>query len=195
VSLHGAALPLAAAVRSDRRHLALSVLQVHRPFNSVPVGGAQVGSGGQSCVTTHRASVGRRGLVLGDEHQHAVVSDGVDDGVGHTAPVRLGVSVLEVEALEQLGGRLLGPLGRLGVRGQRSESMRGRGRRTRRGTDPVLVVDVPGRLLQVPVAGRRPAGVGPPVRGDGGGEEAVHQDVGVAADGRGEVGVAVQSQS
>lgn len=33
---HGATLPLAAAVRSCCHHLAVPVLQVHRPFDTVP---------------------------------------------------------------------------------------------------------------------------------------------------------------
>ncbi len=36
VSLHGAALPLTAAVLSRSHHLALSILHVHRPFHTVP---------------------------------------------------------------------------------------------------------------------------------------------------------------
>lgn len=33
---YGAALPLAAAVLSRRHHLAVSVLNVHRPFHTIP---------------------------------------------------------------------------------------------------------------------------------------------------------------
>lgn len=36
---HGAALPLTETALSGRHHLTLSILHVHRPFNSVPAGG------------------------------------------------------------------------------------------------------------------------------------------------------------
>lgn len=54
-------------------------------------------------------------FLLADKHQHAVISDGVDDGVGQTPQVRLWVSVPEEEALEEAGGRALGSLGRLEI--------------------------------------------------------------------------------
>lgn len=41
VLLDGAALPLAGAIRAHGDHLTLPVPQVHRPFDAVPVGGAE----------------------------------------------------------------------------------------------------------------------------------------------------------
>ena len=48
--------------------------------------------------------------LLGHEDQHAVGSDGVDDGIGEAVWVCLRVLVSEVQTLEQLCGLLLGPL-------------------------------------------------------------------------------------
>lgn len=50
-------------------------------------------------------------ILLWDEDQHAVGSDGVDHRVRHAAVVGLGVFVSEEQTLEQLCGLPLGMLG------------------------------------------------------------------------------------
>lgn len=98
-------------------------------------------------------------VLLWDEHQQAVVSDGVDDGVGYTLLVSLRVSFFEVETLEQDCGQLLSPLSCLEEShgGQkslfypvRSES-RPSGSQSR--THPVLAVDMLSQFLQFFVTG------------------------------------------
>ena len=49
-------------------------------------------------------------FLLWDERQHAVISDGVDDGVGDAAWICLRISFFKVEALKQPGGQILGSL-------------------------------------------------------------------------------------
>lgn len=109
VAADRASQPLAAAVGPHRHHLSLLVPQVDRSLHAVP-------AGIRGCQNQNRATLlqhlqDRAELSLGDEHQHAVVSDGVDDGVGHAARVLLRVSLFEEEALEEADGRALGPLG------------------------------------------------------------------------------------
>lgn len=67
--------------------------------------------------------------------------------------------------------------------------------RARSSTYPVLLVDVLSQLFQLSVTGYRSSGVLPLLQGDGCSQEAVHHDVGIATDGRGEVCVPVQSQA
>lgn len=62
-------------------------------------------------------------LLLWDEDQHAVVSDGVDDGVGGAVRVALSVPLFEVKTLKQRCGQTLSPLSRLGKNTQRSEKV------------------------------------------------------------------------
>lgn len=62
-------------------------------------------------------------------------------------------------------------------------------------TDPVLIVDLLSQLLQLFVAGRGLPGARRLLQINSGAEEAVDDDVGIATDGRGEVGVAVQGQT
>lgn len=57
------------------------------------------------------------------------------------------------------------------------------GARTTRQTDPVLLVDVLSRLLQLFVTGEGCSRTRPLLHADGCGKEAVDHDVGVAADG------------
>lgn len=63
------------------------------------------------------------------------------------------------------------------------------------GADPVLAVDVMSHLLHFFVTARHCTRPRPPFHLDGGGEKAVDHHVGVPPDGRGEVCVAVQSQT
>lgn len=128
-------------------------------------------------------------VLLWDVHQQAVVSDGVDDGVGHTLRVSLRVSFFEVQTLEQNCGQLLGPLGCLEEPhgGQkslfhpvRSESRPGA---SQNNTHPVLAVDMLSQFFQFFVTGYRSTRVRPSLHGDGCSEEAVHHDVGVTPDG------------
>lgn len=98
-------------------------------------------------------------VLLWDEHQQAVVSDGVDDGVGYTLLVSLRVSFFEVETLEQDCGQLLSPLSCLEEShgGQKSlfypvsSESRPSGSQSR--THPVLAVDMLSQFLQFFVTG------------------------------------------